>query len=127
MTTNHNKRQYLRHILVDLGVGNVGAGNGVEASLPQGAYLLSCGIHTITAFNAATTNTGTVSDGTTTFVNAQDTGSTGVETSTGTPKFYPTGGKLTWSLASTGAAATAGRALGFASYLQLDVEDEIRD
>lgn len=124
MSTNAFQRQAARQILVELGIGNIGAGNGVTAKLPQGALLMEAGIFTETAFNSETTTTGTLSDGTTTFVNAQDLQSVGKETATGTPKYYPAGGTLNWTLAETGAAATAGRAFGYATYLINGVQDE---
>lgn len=124
MSTKVSARQRVRSILVELGIANMGAGNEVTAKLPQGAMLLTAGILTETAFNSATTATGTLSDGTTTFVNAQDLKTTGNETSTGAPKYYEAGGTLTWSLAETGTAATAGRAFGFATYVLAGVADE---
>lgn len=124
MTTNAYQRQAAREILVELGPENMGAGNGVTAKLPQGALLMDAGIFTETAFDSETTATGTLSDGTTTFVNAQDLTSTGKETSSGTPKYYAAGGTLSWTLAQTGAAATAGRAFGYARYLINGVQDE---
>lgn len=125
MSTNKYGRQAARFIMVDLGVANIGAENGVTAKLPQGALLLTMGLQTVEAFNSGTTATATVGDGTTTFVNAVDVKTTGAETAAGTPKFYPQGGTLTWSLAETGTAGTAGRAIGYASYIQLGVGDEV--
>lgn len=125
MSTNRFQRQHPRYIMVDLGVDNIGAGNGYTAKLPQGALLLGTGVQTVTAFNSATTTTATVTDGTTTFVNAVDVKTTGAETAANTPKFYATGGELQFNLAETGAAATAGRAIGYAWYIQLGVSDEV--
>ena len=122
--TNVNSRAFKRTILVELGIANMGAGNEAFGLLPQGALLMDAGIFTETAFNSATTATGSLSDGTTTFVNAQDVKTTGKETNANLPKYYPAGGKLTWSLAQTGAAATAGRAFGYADYYINGVTDE---
>lgn len=124
MAKNEYKRAFARNILVELGIDNMGTGNGATAKLPQGAMLMDCGLITETAFNSVTTATGTLSDGTTTFVNAVDVKSTGKETSAGAPKYYPAGGTLTWSLAQTGGDATAGRAFGYATYLINGVGDE---
>lgn len=127
MSTKQAKRQYERNILVELGPGNMGAGNEVTARLPQGAWVTNVVPVTETAFNSGTTATMTVTDGTTVFVNAQDVKTTGIETAAVTQKYYPQGGTLTCSLGQTGTAATSGRALVKISYLQSDVEDEIRD
>lgn len=125
MTTKQSARSMERTILVELGIGNIGAGKGVEAKLPQGALLMEAGIITETAFDSETTTTGTLSDGTTTFVNAQDLKTTGKETSANTPKYYEAGGTLTWTIAETGATATEGRAFGYAKYLINGVGDEV--
>lgn len=125
MKTIQFNRQNVRAVLVDLGVKNIGAGNEVEAKLPQGTLLLRAKLFTVTAFNAGTTATGTIGDGTTTFVNAQDVLTVGDETVANVPKFYPQGGKVTFSLAQTGTAATAGRAIGLLEYVQLGVGDEV--
>lgn len=125
MSTNQFNRQHSRHIVVDLGPGNMGTGNGVTAKLPQGTLLKSVTALGVTAFNSETTATLTVGDGTTTYVNAQSIATTGSKTVANVPKFYPTGGTLTISLAQTGNAATAGRAIVEIEYLQLDVNDEV--
>lgn len=116
-------RQHASHALVDLGVAQIGTGNEVEIALPHNAYLYGLEVYTATAFDG-TTNTLTVSDGTTTFVNAVDVKSTGSETVTGVPKFFPSAGKLTVSMAQTGTAG-AGRVFVRASYLILNRGGEI--
>lgn len=123
MTTNRYQRQVPQYIMVDLGIENIGADNGYTAKLPQGALLLGTGLQTVTAFDSGTTATGTITDGTTTFVNGVDVKSTGAETASNTPKFYPQGGTLQFNLAETGTTATAGRAIGYAWYIQLGVGD----
>lgn len=123
--TNEFDRQKVRAIVADITPANMGAGNEIEAKLPQGALLLRVALVTATAFNSGTTATGTISDGTTTFANAVDLLSAGSETVANAPKYYPQGGKLTFSAAQTGAAATAGRAIAVAEYVQLGVGDEV--
>ena len=125
MTTNVYDRGKILTIAADLGPANSGAGNGITAKLPRGAVLLRLTLLTVTAFNS-TTNTATVSDGTTTFANAVDIASTGAETVAGVPKFYPDGGTLQATLASTGAAPTAGRVVLVAEYTQLGLGSEIQ-
>ena len=120
-STHLDERQYPLAAIADLGISNIGASNTVTVRLPQAALLTSIQLLTVTAFNSETTATATVSDGTTTFVNAVDIKSTGSETVANVPKFYPTGGTLTVTLAETGAAATAGRAIFVANYVQLGV------
>lgn len=125
MTTNVYDRGKVQTIVADLGPANSGAGNGISAKLPRGSVLLRLTLLTVTAFNS-TTNTATVSDGTTTFVNAVDTQSTGSETVANAPKFYPDGGTLSATLASTGTAPTAGRAVLVAEYVQIGVGGTIQ-
>lgn len=118
MTTNIYDRGKAQTIVADLGPANSGAGNGITAKLPRGSVLLRITLLTVTAFNS-TTNTATVSDGTTTFANAVDIASAGSETVANVPKFYPDGGTLSATLASTGTAPTAGRTVLVAEYVQL--------
>lgn len=81
--------------------------NAVE--LPVGARLLGVNFYTDTAWNTGTSATITVSDGTATFINAQDIKSAGSETSTQTPfKPYPAGGQISVTVTDTGTAPTAG-------------------
>ena len=119
MATNAYERQKAKYVMVDLGVANMGTGNGYTAAIPRGALIVSAGLITVTAFNSATTATGTITDGTTALVDAQDVKTTGIETVAVAQKFYADGGTITFSLAETGAAATAGRAVAYVSYIQL--------
>lgn len=125
MATKQSNRQLPRTIVVDLGVEQMGAGNEVTAKLPMGALLQSVQLLTVTAFNSVTTATATVSDGTTAFVSAADVKTVGSETVANAPAYYPAGGTLTFSLAETGATATAGRAIAVASYVLAGGGDEI--
>lgn len=117
MTTKQIDRQYSKVAVADLGIAQMGTGNGITIAVPAGALVLRVLLQTITAFDSVTTATGTVTDGTTSYVTAQDVKTTGAETSAGAPKFYPTGGTITASLAETGAAATVGRALAVVEYV----------
>ena len=116
-TTKVTDRQPPILATVDLGIANMGTDNGQTFVLPPNALLLRMTLLTITAFDSVTTSTATVSDGTTTFVNAVDTKTVGSETVANTPKFYPSGGTITASLAETGATATVGRAVLVAEYI----------
>ena len=118
MTTRVIDRQYPLVGLVDCGIANIGAGNGFDIALVPNALLLDIVVLTVTAFDG-TTNTATVSDGTTTFANAVDVKSTGSETVSNTPKFYPSGGTLSVTLAQTG-TATVGRVMVMARYVVLN-------
>lgn len=117
MTTNASDRQTVLGAAVAVGPSNMGAGNGVDITLPAGAVLLRLIVLTTTAFNSVTTATLTVSDGTTTFANAVDIKTTGSETVANVPKFYPTGGKLSVTLGQTGGDATAGAAMVIPEYV----------
>jgi len=125
-TKNVYDRGRISTIQFDFGPKNIGAANGMSAKIPRGATLLRVTLLTVTAFNSATTTTATVGDGTTTFVAAQDVKTTGAETVANVPKFYPDGGTLSATLAETGAAATAGRAVLVAEYAQLGQGDQIQ-
>ena len=127
MSTNQFNRQEVLSAMVDLGVANIGAGNGYTAVIPRGALIISAGLYTVTAFNSGTTATGTITDGATALVSAQDVKSTGIETVAVAQKFYPDGGTITFSLAETGTTATAGRAIGYVSYIQLGCGDYIQE
>lgn len=117
MTTNASDRQTVLGAAVPVGPSNMGAGNGVDITLPAGATLLRMLVLTTTAFNSVTTATLTVSDGATTFANAVDIKTTGSETVANVPKYYPTGGKLSVTLAQTGGDATAGQAFVVPEYV----------
>lgn len=125
MTTRQINHQRVRAVVVDLGIENIGAGNGITVKLPMGAIVLRLLPKTITAFDSATTATHTVSDGTTTLVNAVDVKSAGNETVANVPIHYPNGAELTFSLAETGAAATVGRVLDVLEYVLSSGGDEV--
>lgn len=127
MATAITERQPAEFAVCDLRIANIGSGNGYTISIPPGAIVNSVGLITDTAFNSATTTTATISDGTTTFVNAQDVKTTGIETVAVAAKFYPDGGTITVSLAETGATATAGRAVAYVGYVSLGRGGTIRD
>lgn len=120
-------RQWPLYAVADLTIANMGAGNEVTASVPPNAVVVGVGLLTVTAFDSATTATGSIGDGTTTFVNAQDVKTTGLETAAVTAKYYPTGGTITFSLAETGATATVGHAIGYVSYVVVGRGNEIAE
>ena len=126
MTTRVIDRQYPLYAVKKLTKANIGAGNGYDFVVPMNALVIAVGLQTTTAFDSGTTATGTIGDGTTTFVNAVDVKTTGAETSAGAPKYYPTGGTITVSLAETGATATAGEAIAYFSYVILERGQEIQ-
>lgn len=118
-------RQYNLSGVAKLTIANMGAGNGFDFNIPAGSLLLRAGIITTVAFNSVTTATGTVTDGTTVFVNAQDLKSAaGFETAAVVGKYYPTGGTISVNMAETGGAATAGEAVAFVEYIRLGSQSE---
>lgn len=127
MSKSQFNTQFGRKVLVDLTIKDIGAtdANKQIVKLPQGAVLTSLILLTAVAFNSETSATATIKDGTTTFANAVDVKTTGSETITGTPKFYPAGGTLEFTLAETGAAATQGRAFAVVEYVVVGGTDEI--
>lgn len=117
--TANVSRQASLFAFVDLGVANMGAGNGISVLLPAGAQMVNIAAHVVTPFNSATTATVSASDGTTTFISAEDAKAAALTNVTvDVPKkFFPSGGTVTFSLAETGATATAGRIVGWVEYI----------
>lgn len=115
-----NFRQWELRALVDCQIADVA--NTFTVILPPGALLESITADTVTAFNG-TTSTISVGDGTTVFVNAQDTKTVGRETVANIGVFYPAGATLTVSQAQTG-VGTAGRALVSIGYVILNRANE---
>lgn len=119
--------QFGRKVVVDLDIADIGAAAADRkiVKLPQGAILTSVALLVVTAFDSGTTATATVTDGTTKFVDAADVKATGSKATTGVPKFFPAGATLEFTLAQTGTAATAGRALAVVEYVTAGGGDEI--
>lgn len=111
-------RQFKQVALSPLvGIANIGAGNEVAFNVRPGTLVLSAFVQTVVAFDG-TTNTASLGDGTTVFANAVDVKTIGAETVANVPKYYPTGGTITLSLAQTG-AATVGQLLAGFEYVLL--------
>lgn len=125
--TNAYQRQEKKYAFFSVGPANMGAGNGVEVTIPRGALVDEIAVVTAIGFNSGTTGTVTVGDGTTTFANAVDVMTAGNETVANTPKAYPNGGTITVSLAQTGAAATAGQTMIKVGYLQLGNASSVQE
>lgn len=127
MASNQYDRQPVQSIVIELTTSNTGTDKGVEAKLPKDAMITGITSIAGVAFNPSGTGaaaTLSVSDGTTTFVNAQDVATTGTKTVAVATKFYPQGGKITANVTqsvSSGAltSATAGRVLVAIDYVQL--------
>lgn len=118
MTTKIIDRTYPMGQAKAVGIANIGAGNGLDFAIPMGALLVRVIVLTTTAFNSGTTTTLTVTDGTTVFANGVDIKTTGSETVANTPKYYPSGGTVSVTLAETGTAATAGEAFVYIEYVR---------
>lgn len=108
MTTNVTGRQWKNSALVQIGIANIGAGNGFTIPVMPNEVIESLNIDITTAFNSGTTCTLTVSDGTNTYANGVDITSVGRKTVALMGTLFPSGGTLTVTLAQTGTAATAG-------------------
>ncbi len=126
MSSNAFDRQAPCAVVVNMGVANVGTGKEVTAKLPQGAVITAITALGTTAFNTGGTTpavTLTVSDGTTTFVNAQSVATTGKKTVATDTKHFPTGGTLTFSIAESAASglvpATEGAVAVIVQYAQI--------
>jgi hypothetical protein len=123
--TNSLGRQWSLKAMAATAIANIGSGNEVLIKLPVGALLTDLLAVVTTAFNSGATCTLTVSDGTTTFVSAVDVTSTGSKSVSNTPKYYPSGGTLTVSMAQTGTAATAGAAFVVPAYVVNNRTNEV--
>lgn len=119
-------RQFVKSILVELTPSDI-AGGGFSAKLPMKAWVTNVVPLVNTAFNTAGTTPTcklTVSDGTTTFVNAQTVAATGAVTTAVTTKYYPSGGTITGVLTEGVASgsittATLGDAVVRIDYIQV--------
>jgi hypothetical protein len=124
MPTKIVERQWPLTAVADCTIRNIGAANGYEFVLPPNAMVVDLTVDTVVAFNSATTTTLTVADGATTFAAAVDVKTAGREAVTNIGKFYPSGGTIAVTLAETGAAATAGRAVVRIGYVILGRSNE---
>lgn len=120
-------RQYSLAACVDAGVPQIGAGNEVTFNVPAGAYVDGVDFQVLTAFDGSGTVTGTLSDGTTTFINAQTLKATGAVTVAVSKKYFPNGGKLTFSIADQNGNSANGSVLGFVSYKRRYAQNEAQD
>jgi hypothetical protein len=119
-------RQWLLAGIADLGIANLGTGNGVEVYVPPGA-LATIAAHVVTAFDS-TTATVSASDGTTTFISAEDAKAAALTNVTvDVPrKFFPNGGTITFTMAQTGDDQTVGRILGTVEYVIVNRSNEVQ-
>lgn len=117
MATKHaNLRQWPLVAFKELVLADFTGPQVYDMVIPPGGYVKDIQVQTVTAVNAGTTATLTVGDGTTTFANAVDVTSTGTETVSNTPKYYPSGGTITITPATTGTAATTGQVFVWIAY-----------
>ena len=117
-------RQWPLNALAFIGPANVGAAVGYDIVVPPGALVLRVAVQTVTAFNG-TTPTATVTDGTTVYANAVDISSTGAETVSNAPKYYPAGGTISVNAANAGGTTTAGLAAVSVEYVIRNRGNEI--
>lgn len=132
MKTNAYDRQPLLTVTAPFGIENIGAGNEIEAKLPQGAVITGVMLLVTTAFDTDGTTpvcTATVGDGATTFVNAQSVLTAGKKTVAVSEKHYPQGGTVQLSLAQSAASdlepATAGAGVLVIQYVQIGAGGDI--
>ena len=127
MSTNQFNRQEVLSAMVDLGIANIGTDKGYTAVIPRGSLIIAVGLITVTGFDGTGTVTGTITDGTTAFINAQDVKTTGIETVATTHKFVVDGATIQFSLADANSNSAAGRAIGYVNYIQLGCGDYIQE
>lgn len=119
-------RQWPLSALVKLTKDNVGDGKGYDITVPPGALVTEVRLQTVTAFDG-TTPTATIGDGTTTFANAVDISSTGAESVSNVPKYYPQGGTISVNAAVASGTVTAGLAIAEVRYVIADRGNEIQE
>ena len=125
-TTHQFNRGVVKTAVLMLTPANAGIGNAATAKLPQGAIVTDVKFATEKVFNGTAAVTGTVTDGTTTFVNAQDLTSAGMETVAVAAKAYPAGGKISAYITDgTTTASTAGSAAVVISYVEKTSSNDI--
>lgn len=126
-TSKNSFRQSSLSVVVPLTVANTGV-NTVTADLPPGALLSRVNWFTQTAFNGSSvTITGTISDGTTVFVSAEDLKTAGAEVVDIINKYYPNGGTLTFSIVDTNNDSTLGLAIASATYVIVGRSNSIQE
>jgi hypothetical protein len=126
MATNVYSRQSAKIIMVELKPANIGTA-GYTAVIPRGSLITSVSLLTVTAFDGTGTVTGTITDGTTAFVSAQDVKTTGIETVAVAQKYLADGGTIQFSLADANSNSAAGLAIAQVSYIQLGTENFVQE
>lgn len=125
-TTHQYNRGTVKTAVLLLSIAANGIANAAEAKLPQGAVVTDVKFIVETAFNGTEAVTGTVTDGTTVFANAQDLTSTGLKTVAVPAKSFPAGGKLSAYITDgTTTASTKGEAVVVISYVEKTAGNEI--
>lgn len=132
MNTNKYDRQRVLTSVVTFDISNIGTGKGIDVKYPQGTVIIGVTPLVNTAFNTDGTTpaaTMTISDGTTTFVNAQSILTAGAKTVAVGAKLLPQGGTLSLTLAESAASglvpATAGAGVLVIQYVQLGAGGDI--
>jgi len=120
-------RQHPLSACVNAGIAQIGTGNEVVFKVPPGGYVDNVDFQVITAFDGTGTVTGSLSDGTTTFIAAQTLKATGAVTAAVTKKFYPNGGTLTFSIADQNGNSANGQVVGFVNYKSIYRADEVQE
>ena len=117
MSTKVIERQTNLSGFATTGIANIGVGNELLIDLPPNALLLAVDVFSTVLFDAGTSAALTVSDGTTTFAAGVDVkNGLGSKVVANVPKFYPSGGTLTISLAQVG-TSTVGTAFVVARFV----------
>lgn len=119
-TTNQFNRTEAKVIAIKLTKANNGAANAVTAKLPQQAYIVDIKANAPTAFNGTGTVTVSMTDGTTTFISAED-----VKTAAGpvvvdvAQKAFVAGGTLQAYIADANSNSSAGEVWISVSYIEM--------
>jgi hypothetical protein len=111
-TTNQFQRTVPLVSPVELGKANNGIGNAINTILRSGATLTNIKAYVRTAFDGSGTVTLTVTDGTTTFINAQSVktaSATTPLTNADSDNDYPTGGTIQAYITDQNSDSTKGQ------------------
>lgn len=120
-------RQWPLEAVGSAGTSQIGAGNELIFKIPPNSFLKRVQVTGITVFDGTGAVTGTLTDGTTVFVNAQSLKAAGDVTVAVADKYYPTGATLTFSVTDANDNSTVGQALVLLTYVGLNRQNEVQE
>ncbi len=108
-TTIQSNRGYVKTATAKVEKEHNGSSNAIQVKLPQGSHLLGVAAAGVTAFDGSGTVTLTATDGTTTFISAENVkDAVGNETVDVTSKAFPSGGTISVYITDQNSDSTEG-------------------